>query len=135
MAVVGDSATAVSITKFLANEIGYLAEVVIIVDDPSEEYRAEIAKELSENVKSVFKPVVIFEADSHRIKKELTGRNFLVLLASSLERYIAPELGAAIHLSVSFPSFDRLILERGYAVFHGGIALMEDIIGKRSGPL
>ena len=135
MAVVGDSATAISITKFLANEMGFLAETVIIVDDPPEEYRSQIQKELKDSIKSVFKPDVIFESDSHRIRQKLTGRSFLVLLASSLERYIAPDLGAAIHLSVSFPSYDRLLLERSYAGFHGGIALMEDIIGKRSGPL
>lgn len=135
MAVVGDSATAISVTKFLANEMGFLAETVIIVDDPPEEHRAEIQKELQDNIESVFKPDVIFEPDSHRIRQKLTGRNFLVLLASSLERYIASELGAAIHLSVSFPSYDRLLLERTYAGFHGGVALMEDIIGKRSGPL
>lgn len=135
LAVVADSATAVSITKFLANEIGYLAEVVIIVDDPPEEYRAGILRELKDNIESVFKPEIIFEPDSHRIRQKLTGRNFLVLLASSLERYIAPDLGAAIHLSISFPCYDRLLLERSYAGYHGGIALMEDIVGKRSGPL
>ena len=134
-AVVADSGTAVGVTQFLANEMGYLAEVVIITDNPPEEHRAEIAQELTESIESILKPDVIFEADSHRIREKLRDRSFLVLLASSLEKYIAPELGAAVHLSISFPSFDRLILERSYAGFRGGLTLMEDILSQIVAPL
>jgi len=49
-----------------------------------------------------------------------------VLLVSSLENPIASELGAAIHLPVSFLSYNRLILDRNYAGYRGWLALMED---------
>ena len=58
-AVVADSGTAVGVTQFLANEMGYLAEVVIITDNPPEEHRAEIAQELTESIESILKPDVI----------------------------------------------------------------------------
>jgi nitrogenase molybdenum-iron protein beta chain len=134
-AVVADSGNAIGITQFLANEMGYLPEVVIITDNPPQESRDGITGELAENIESIFKPDIIFESDSHRIRQKLRDRSFLVLLASSLEKFIAPELGASVHLSVSFPSFDRLILERSYAGFGGGLNLMEDILSKVVAPL
>jgi nitrogenase molybdenum-iron protein beta chain len=134
-AVVADSGTAVGVTQFLADEMGYLPEVVIVTDNPPEEHREEITRELTDNIESIFKPDVQFESDSHRIRLKLRDRSFLALLTSSLEKFIAPELGAAIHLRVSFPSFDRLILERSYAGFGGGLTLMEDILSKIVAPL
>jgi len=134
-ATVADSGNAIGITQFLANEMGYLPEVVIITDNPPQEIRDGITRELTENIESIFKPDIIFESDSHKIRQKLRDRSFLVLLASSLEKFIAPELGAAVHLSVSFPSFDRLILERSYAGFSGGLNLMEDILSKIVAPL
>ncbi|MDD1761765.1 MAG: hypothetical protein LUQ59_05985 [Methanothrix sp.] len=134
-AVVADSGTAIGVTQFLANEMGYLPETVIITDNPPQEARAEIIHQLSVNIESIFKPDIIFESDSHKIRLKLRDRSFLVLLASSLEKFIAADLGATVHLSVSFPSFDRLILERSYAGFGGGLNLMEDILSKTVAPL
>lgn len=134
-AVVADSGTAIGITQFLTNEVGYLPEAVVIADNPPEEARAGIIRELTEGLECIAKPEVIFEPDSHLIREKLKGKNFLVLLASSLEGPIASELGAAIHLTVSFPSYDRLILDHNYAGYRGGLALMEDLISKYCGPL
>jgi len=134
-AVVSDSSSAVSVTKYLTNEMGYLPEIVQITDDPPEEARELIRRELTENLDTTSKPEIVFEVDSYRIRQNLKDRNFLFLLASSLENPIAgPEFGA-IHLSVGFPAYDRLILDRNYAGFRGGLALMEDIISKYAGPL
>lgn len=134
-AVVADSGTAIGVTQFLANVMGYLPEVVIVTDSPPDECRAEIIGELTEGIESIVKPDVIFEADSHLIRLKLRDRCFLALLASSLEKFIAPEFGAAVHLSISFPSFDRLILERSYAGYVGGLTLMEDIMSQIVAPL
>jgi len=57
------------------------------------------------------------------------------LLASSLETFLASPEFSAIHLTVSFPSYDRVILERSYAGFSGGLILMEDVMSKYAGPL
>ena len=133
--VVGDSGTAIGITKFLAEEVGYVPDKVVIVDNPPDESRGEIVRALADDLESIVKPEVVFEADSHLIRQKLKEGNALVLLAASLENPIASELGAAIHLTVSFPSYDRLILDRNYAGYRGGLALMEDIVSKYCGPL
>lgn len=133
--VVADSGTAVGITQFLTNEVGYLPDKVIIADGTPEENREEIFRELNENLECVVKPEVIFEEDSHRMRERLKRGNSLVLLASSLEGPIASEFGCVIHVTVSFPSFNRLILDHNYAGYRGGLRLMEDIVSKYCGPL
>lgn len=133
--LVTDSGTAIGLTQFLNNEIGYLADVAIITDDPPAEARENIIRELTVGLESAVKPEIIFEVDSHKIREKLKNRSILVLFASSLEKHIAgPEFGA-LHVSVSFPMLDRLILDRSYAGFRGGLALMEDYISKWVGPL
>lgn len=134
-AVVADSATAIGITQYAANEVGYLPEVVIITDNPPEEYRKDIIRELSDNIECAIKPEVIFESDSHKIRQRLKNRSFLLLLASSLEKHITGDFNHALHLSVSFPILDRLVIEHSYAGYRGGTVLMEDIISKYVGPL
>ncbi len=121
--------------RYLTNEISYIPEVVIITDDPPAEYRANIINELSQQLDCAVKPDVIFEVDSHLIREQLKNRNFMILLASSLEKHIAGEELNAMHISVAFPTFDRLIVERTYAGYRGGLSLMEDIISKYCGPL
>ncbi|MFZ3149252.1 MAG: nitrogenase component 1 [Methanothrix sp.] len=133
--VVADSGTAVGITQFLTNEVGYLPDKVIIADGTPEDNRGEIFRELNENLECIVKPEVIFEEDSHRMRKRLKRGNSLVLLASSLEGPIALEFGCVIHLTVSFTSFNRLILDHNYAGYRGGLRLMEDIVSKYCGPL
>jgi nitrogenase molybdenum-iron protein beta chain len=134
-AVVADSGTAIGLTKFLVNEIAYLADIVIVTDEPPPERRAEIVRQLTEGLDTVLKPEVVFEADAHVIRQKLKGRSFLFLLASSLEKHLAGEEYGAIHHSVAFPSFDRLVLDRSYAGYRGGLALMEELTSKWAGPL
>lgn len=135
IAVVADSGTAVGITKFLANELGYLAEVVIVTDNPPDESKPQITKELTDAIESTFKPEVIFEADSFKVRELLKNRSYLILLASSLEKGFAEDTHVPIYLSISFPIYDRLILERSYAGYHGGLTLIEDIVSEYVGPL
>jgi nitrogenase molybdenum-iron protein beta chain len=135
IAVVADSGTAAGITKFLANELGYLPEIVVVTDNPPEDARTEIVRQLTENIESTFKPEVVFEEDSFKVRENLKNRSYLVLLASSLEKGFAEDAGIPIYLSISFPIYDRLILERSYAGYHGGLTLIEDIVSKYVGPL
>jgi nitrogenase molybdenum-iron protein beta chain len=134
-AVVADSNTAVSITKYLANEVGYLPDLVQITDNPPEEARVLINEELTTGLETPAWPEVIYEVDAYKIRENLKDRNFMFLLASSLETFIAGSEFNAIHLTVSFPSYDRVILERSYAGFGGGLTLLEDVMIKYAGPL
>jgi len=133
--VVADSPTAIGVTQYLANEIAYIPDIVILSDDPPESARASIVHELTEGLEIVNKPEVVFEADAHRIRQKLKNRNFLLLLASSLEKITAGEEYGAMHHSIAFPSYDRLVLDRSYAGYRGGLALVEELTSKWVGPL
>ena len=134
-AVVADSSSAVSITKYLANEMGYLPEIVQITDNPPEEARKLINEELTIGLETPAWPEIIYEVDAYRIRENLKDRNFLFLLASSLEANISGPEFNALHVTISFPSYNRVILEHNYAGFSGGLTLVEDVMSTYAGPL
>ncbi|HWQ63479.1 MAG TPA: nitrogenase component 1 [Methanospirillum sp.] len=134
-AVVADSGTAIGITRFLVNELGYLPDVIQIADEPPEEVRAEITKHLTEGLETPVKPDVIFETDSHLVRQNLKNRPFLFLYASSLEAPTSLQEFGAIPITVSFPAMNRLILNRTYAGFDGALTLFEETISTFVGPL
>jgi nitrogenase molybdenum-iron protein beta chain len=49
------------------------------------------------------------------------------VIGSSLERATALKIGAP-QLSVSFPVSNRVVLDRGYTGFSGGLTLAEDLL-------
>ncbi|WP_424355009.1 nitrogenase component 1 [Methanobacterium sp. MBAC-LM] len=134
-AVAADSNTAVSITKFLTNEIGYLPDIIQITDNPPVEYREKIVQEIKDNIDTVVVPDIIFEADTYKIRKNLEDRPFLFLLSSSLEAPTAMEDFAALHISAAFPIYNKSILVHNYAGYEGGLRLVEDVVGTFVGPL
>lgn len=134
-AFIGDTNSVIGITKFLANEAGYLPEIIQITDEPPEESRDWIVRELTDGIESVLKPEVIFEKDAFKIRENLRNRSFQVMLATSLEKWPAAKEFSVAHLSIAFPSYDRVIVERTYAGYRGGTSLLEDLLSKSAGPL
>lgn len=134
-AFIGDTNSVIGITKFLANEAGYLPEIIQITDEPPEESRDRIVRELTDGIESVLKPEVIFEKDAFKIRENLRNRSFQVMLATSLEKWPAAKEFSVAHLSIAFPSYDRVIVERTYAGYRGGTSLLEDLLSKSAGPL
>ena len=134
-AFVGDTNTVIGLARYLGNECGYLPEVIQITDEPPEEVRDRIRAELTAGIDSVFKPDIIFEKDTFKIRENLKNRSFQVMLATSLEKWPAAKEFGVAHLSVAFPMYDRLIVDRTYTGYRGGIALLEDLLAKYVGPL
>jgi nitrogenase molybdenum-iron protein beta chain len=133
--IVADAGTAIALTRYGSNELGWLPELVIITDNPPEEFHDEIVRNLTEGLDSIVKPEVHFEIDSHRIRLLLREHTLQLILASSLEKYLAVDELNAMQVSVAFPVYDRLIVDRNYAGYRGGLALMEDVAYKYGGPL
>ena len=134
-AVVADSNAAISITKCLTNEIGYLPDIIQITDNPPLEYREKIVQEILDNIDTVVKPDIVFEADTYKIRKNLEDRPFLFLLSGSLEAPTAMEDFGAFHISAAFPIYNRSILVHNYAGYEGGLRLVEEIVAAFVGPL
>lgn len=127
--IVADSSYAVGITKFLANEAGFTPTRAIITDNPPEDVKENVRNEL-ENLESGLKPDVFFEVDSYKIREILKKTYFRLILSSSMDKYIVDDLRVGQHLSIAFPTRDRLVISRSYAGYRGGSALLEDIISK-----
>ncbi len=134
-AVAADSNTAISLTKFLTNEIGYLPDIVQLTDNPPEEYREGIVREILDNIDTVVKPEIIFESDTYKIRKNLEDRPFQFLFSSSLEAPTAMEDFSALHVTVTFPVLNKSILVHNYAGYDGGLRLVEDVVSTFVGPL
>ncbi|MDR1039397.1 MAG: nitrogenase [Deltaproteobacteria bacterium] len=133
-ATIADSRTAISLVRYGANELGWNPELAVVTDDPPEWAREGIARRLTEGLESPSAPRVIFDFDSHRIRQELKAQPLQVILGSSLEKYIAKTENESHHLSVSYPTYDRLIVDRSYAGYRGGIAMLEDMSHSFAGP-
>lgn len=134
-AVAADSNTAISMTKFLTNELGYLPDVVQITDNPPEEYREKITSEIRDNLDTMVQPDIFFEVDTYKIRKNLEDRPFQFLFSSSLEAPTSLEDFAALHVTSAYPCFNKSILVHNYAGYAGGLRLIEDIVGNFVGPL
>jgi len=139
--IIGDTNYAVSLTRFLADDVGWLPEIVGITDILEEEQQEQIAGQLS-SLASGLSPEVIFHTDGSviadaarthwRKKQPLAGKytnplNPSFVIGSALDRELAKDLGAG-HLSVSFPVANRAVISRGYAGYNGGLTLIEDLI-------
>jgi len=132
--IVADTGTAIGLTRYGSNEMGWQPEVVIITDYPPAENRGEIINSLTQGL-ACPAPLVHFEADASRARLLLKGHSLRLVLASSLEKQFAGLELQADHVSVAFPVHDRLIADRTYAGYRGGLALMEDVAYRNGGTL
>ncbi|MDR2387407.1 MAG: hydrogenase [Deltaproteobacteria bacterium] len=126
--VVADSAYALGLSKFLVNEMGFTQGLTFLTDDPPEHLRAQIAKPFGEFDGPAISP--IFESDGGFMDRELDlalkQDNEAVMLASSWEKSLAKEHGAYL-VAVSLPIWDRLVINRHYLGYEGGLNLLEDL--------
>jgi nitrogenase molybdenum-iron protein beta chain len=137
--VVGDVNYAVAITRFLADDLGWLPVLTQFTDVLTEEQQARISEKLNGNA-ALPPPRLVFDTNaseairyvSEMYPKQGSDKYAEALtpafvVGSSLERALALKLGAP-HLSVSFPVSNRVALDRGYTGFSGGLTLTEDIL-------
>ena len=138
--VVGDCNYAYGITRFLSDDLGWIPELAVCTDQPGSN-EAETLAERFTHLDSGLRPTFVFETDTSEIIGHLTKRwpgsngqryynafSPAFVVGSSLDRELAASLGAA-HLSVSFPVTNRVVLDRGYAGYQGGLHLLEDLLG------
>ncbi len=137
--VAADSYYAYPLTRFLANDLGWIPHLTFINDIHTEEEReAYLAK--FDKLTSETRPKVIFEENAGQLLKEVRkswpdnnnqkyydalGPAFVV--GSGIERSLAQKIGAGF-LAVAFPVSNRVVLNKGYAGFRGSLTLVEDLI-------
>ncbi|MBM7865597.1 hypothetical protein GTO89_02220 [Heliobacterium gestii] len=137
--VVGDGNYAPALARFLADDLGWLPELVVVTDRFNEQEQGDVASRL-QGFASGLAPHLVFESDGRQIishfnrlwppnqnQKYYNAFSPAFVLGSSLERELAATLAAG-HLSVSFPVANRAVLDRGYTGYRGGLRLTEDLL-------
>jgi nitrogenase molybdenum-iron protein beta chain len=137
--VVGDGNYAPALTRFLADDLGWLPELTVCTDQVRDEEQQLLTDRVSK-LSSGFTTKLVFETDTSEVVNHLNkhwqrshGQKYYnafspaFVVGSSLERELAQSIGAP-HLSVSFPVANRAVLDRGYTGFDGGLRLTEDLI-------
>ncbi|MEY8000965.1 nitrogenase component 1 [Clostridium sp. Mt-5] len=124
-----DSFYALGISKYLVNELGIVPGEQYITDDAPEEYRKKIEYEFAHLSQDIFSKV-IFETDGGKIHEGLRkynhGNYTPLILGSSWDRDIVSEL-KGFGINISLPVMHRLVLNRTYVGYNGGLTLTEDI--------
>lgn len=129
---------AVPLADFLQKELGWVV-LESFVTDQLKEQQKEVLTQTYMNAE--LDAELIFETDTSKIEKTINqlipdshGQRYydkvgpLYLVGSSLEKTVSVKRNVPL-LSVSYPVYNRIILDRGYAGYRGGLHLFEDLIG------
>ena len=135
-----DTSYAFPLTSFLADDLGWIPHLVVINDLIEDDLRKKEYANKVKQLESETKPKVIFEQHAGQLLKHVRTSwpfnqnnkyyNSLTpsyLIASSLEGDVAQKLGTSF-LPVAFPVTNRVILDKGYTGFKGGLTLAEDLL-------
>jgi nitrogenase molybdenum-iron protein beta chain len=139
--VAADTYYAHALTRFLANDLGWIPHLTAINDieaDDTErqaDYEAKFADITSET-----KPKIVFEQNAGQLLKhvrdswELNSNNKYYdafnpafVVGSGIERGLAEKLGAGF-LAVAYPVSNRVVLHKGYAGYKGALSFVEDLL-------
>jgi len=136
--VVGDGNYAPALTKFLADDLGWLPALTVVTEEFADEDKAKIDTYLSK-LDSGYHTRIAYETDASEIPVILAqfwprNRNQAFydsfspafVIGSHLEREFAKKIGAG-HLTVTYPVGNRVVLNRGYAGYKGSLHLIEDL--------
>lgn len=138
-AVVGDSNYTQALARFLADDLGWLPELVVVTDFLTGEQQDKVKSNFT-GYESGLQPEVVFDTDASNVgryiarhwgqsggQKYFEGFNPGFIVGSALERDVSDKLGVP-QLTVTYPISNRVVLDRGYAGYTGGLRLTEDLL-------
>ena len=127
-AVVADANNAVGITRYLANDFSF-TPVLVIISEPMfrQEDKDRIIAKINQ-LEYAVPPRIVFTADQYEINQALLNeeKEITLLIGSSNEREVALEKDIQFILA-SFPMNERLVFNRTYAGYRGGLTFTEDL--------
>lgn len=124
---IGDAAYTLGVSRFLASDLGLLPGPQFITDETPEEHRHFIEEQF-DNLAPNITAKVDFIADSGEIYRILRSSHLShpLIIGSAWDKDITSEL-KGYHVSLSLPVTERLVLDRSYIGYQGGLRLAEDI--------
>lgn len=137
--VVGDSNYTQAITRFLADDLGWLPELVVITDFLTDEQKEKVRGSFK-NYESGLTPEVVFDTDASNVEKYInkhwgqsSGQRFFegfnpgFIIGSAIERDAAESLKVP-HLTATYPISNRVVMDRAYAGITGALRFTEDLL-------
>jgi nitrogenase molybdenum-iron protein beta chain len=137
--VVGDANYTQALTRFLADDLGWLPELAVVTDDDLPDEQREALSKRFAGYASGITPELVFDTDTSAVAKHLSNHwprnkgqhyydsfNPAFVIGSVFERDLAESLDAGF-LSVTYPVSNRVVLDRAYAGYAGALRLTEDI--------
>lgn len=129
---VTNSNYAIPLARFATRELGWVVVDSFVTDKLTDEQKAALSGDYPMQFLTGVQEIARAINKNHpnsRGQRYFDDIRPLYIIGSSLEKRTANARGA-MHLSVSFPVYDRLITDRGYAGYRGGLHLFEDLTGK-----
>ena len=137
--IVGDANYAPSLSRFVSDELGWLPELAVVTDLLNENEKNIVAEQF-EGFESGLETTVKFDSDTSSVKKYLRevwepnknqryydSMTPIVVIGSIFEKDLAASINAPL-VTVSYPITNRIVLNRSYIGFNGGLTLTEDIL-------
>lgn len=128
---VADSLYGVGASKFLVEELGFTPKGFYDIDQPDLKNQAYV-KELLNEIDPRYEDIVVFEGDNRviqdDIRKHLESEGVRsVILGSSWDTELAKTHNDSILVRLSLPITDRVIINKSYVGYNGGLTLIEDL--------
>lgn len=121
IAIVGDESTVIRYSKFLSKYWGIEIEIAIITDFTGIPKEQKIPNSIKEIVNEIY-----FSRDTSTISKILKAGNIELILGSGLENIVAEQLQLP-NFIVSYPAFQKVIINKSDIGYQGGISILEDL--------
>jgi nitrogenase molybdenum-iron protein beta chain len=125
--VAADAGTAVSVTRFLTDDMSFTPVAVIVTENVWSDRTKRYIIEHIQNLEYARPPEVSFLSDNYDIREKIHSYpDVTLLVASSLEEEVAIATDVQLHV-MSFPMTDKLVINRTYGGYRGCLTLIEDL--------
>lgn len=137
--VVGDPNYTQALTRFLADDLGWLPELVVITDILEDEQKKRVLSAFTD-YESGLRPEIVFDEDASSVIGHINrhwpqnnGQKYYkgfapgFIAGSVMERDTAEQFKVPL-LPVTYPISNRVVLNRAYAGYSGGLTLAEDVL-------
>jgi nitrogenase molybdenum-iron protein beta chain len=124
---VSDAQYAVAVTRFLVNDMGMFPAKIYVTDNTPEIYRESVIKATNDLNYGV-KAEVLFSTDGYAIHDDIEKVNFdghPMVFGTGWERFLAEKINGHF-LAISYPIEDKLIMNKTYVGYEGGLNFIGD---------